>query len=244
MKLFQIFELETSSFCHRTCKSCLRNSHPDRDAVESWFNQKFMPIETIHNLFGQLVEMDFRGDVCLQHYNEPLLDKRISEIARYAKSLNRFNSVFICTSADQVTEESAAELDGAFDHMFVALYMDEEKQKRRSAFLDSVFKKTKLIYTHGTHIPTHFSPLFDVNTLAKDHRDRPCTLPQQRLIINHMGDCLLCCDDMVNNFDLGNIRDYSLHELWFNEKHQQIIRDLEVAGGRKKHPYCANCPRP
>ena len=136
------------------------------------------------------------------------------------------------------------ELDGAFDVMVVALYMDEEAQKRRTDYLKKLFRKTVLSFTGGAYIPTHHSPLFDLVSLGNAHRHRPCTLPQQRLIINHRGDCLLCCDDLINNFGLGNIRDHTLEELWYGEKHQQIIRALELAGGRNKYPYCASCPRP
>ena len=60
MKMFHMFELEASSYCNRTCMSCLRNSHPERQAVASWFEQKLMPTETIHDLLGQLVRMDFQ----------------------------------------------------------------------------------------------------------------------------------------------------------------------------------------
>ena len=40
----------------------------------------------------------------MQHYNEPLLDPRIAELGRYAKSLGQFKYVFICTNADFINE--------------------------------------------------------------------------------------------------------------------------------------------
>jgi len=242
--LFKLFELETCSYCNRTCPTCLRNSHPDKQAVAPWFEQTFLPTETIHDLLGQLVRMGFQGPVCLQHYNEPLLDPRIAELGRYAKGLKQFHHVFMCTSGDFIDEKRAADLDGAFDELQISLYMNADVARRRTDYLKALFKKTLLSFTGGVHIPTHFSPSFPVLGFADAYRNRPCTLPQKRLIINHRGECLLCCDDLVGNFGLGNIRDHSLEELWFGERHQQIIRDLEVAGGRNKHPYCASCPRP
>ncbi len=244
LKMFPVFELETSSDCNRVCPTCIRNSHPNREVVSTWFTQQLMPMDTIKDLLGQLVDMNFRGHVCLQHYNEPLMDPRIADIGRYAISLRQFSCVFICTNADYINEQNAKEIDGAFDGMFVALYMSDEAQKPREERLSGWFKTTQLWFTKGLHIPTHFSPDFPTEWLAESHLARPCSEPEKRLIINHKGECLLCCDDMVGNFGLGNIRDKTLHELWFGEKHQRMIRDLEAAGGRRLHAYCSNCPRP
>ncbi len=244
IKFFDQFELETSSFCNRTCSTCLRNSIPDRAAVSDWFNQTFLPLDTIHGLFEQLLDMGFDGHVCLQHYNEPLLDPRIIDIGRYVKGLRKFKSVYICTNADYINEGNAAELDGVFDVMNVSLYMDAEMQAIRMKYLNGLFSKTSLYYTQGIHIPTHNSPKFDVVQLSGRYIDHPCYEPPRRLIINHKGECLLCCTDMIGHFGLGNIKDYTLEELWFSDKHQQIIKDLQSAGGRRKYPHCVTCPQP
>lgn len=242
--MFQRFEIETSSTCNRTCPSCLRNSIPNRDLVKNWFTQNLMPLETIYNLFDQLVKMDFKGSVCLQHYNEPLQDPRIVDIARHVKNLNQFQEIFICTNADYIDEELAKQLDGTLDNMRISLYMDDEAQQKRMAFLNKLFSKTKLLYTGGVHSPTHHSPKFDLMELTDRFTDQPCHEPGIRLIINHKGDCLLCCSDLTGNFDLGNIKDHTLYDLWFNEKHQNIIKDLQLAGGRRRFKHCASCPVP
>jgi hypothetical protein len=73
---------------------------------------------------------------------------------------------------------------------------------------------------------------------------KPCSEPQIRVIINHRRQYLLCCDDVIGNFDLGTFPETSIKDFWFGEYHMKILNDLKETGGRLRHPYCATCPRP
>jgi len=106
MKLFETLDLETISTCNRVCPTCIRNSHPDREAVASFFTPNYLPMDVIHEAFEQSIKMGFRGSVILSHYNEPLMDERLPEIAKLAKSYP-FKSVFLNTNGDFITEELA-----------------------------------------------------------------------------------------------------------------------------------------
>jgi len=241
--LFSQLEVETRSTCNRFCPGCIRNSHPDREAVRPWFEGGELPSADLERIFRQALDLGFSGTVCLQHYNEPLQDRRIAEFGRMAKGLG-FSWVFTCTNGDFLTEAVAAELDGAFDQLQIALYLEEPLKARRQEWLTHLFTRTQLWFTGGGHIPTHFSPLFEVEALAEQHRLLPCHEPMKRMIINHRGDMLLCCDDLVGHFNLGNIRDRTLEELWFSPVHQDLVLALQGPGGRLGHPHCASCPRP
>lgn len=242
--LFKQLEIETASLCNRYCTSCIRNSHPDRKAVSSWFEENYLPREIFEQACHQAIDLGFRGPLCLQHYNEPLQDPRIIKLGQFAKTLP-FSQVFICSNADLMSEEMIKVLDGVFDSIQIALYaQNEDQQSKREHKLRAQFKKTQLHFTKGIHIPTHFSPDFDVKKLASAHRNRPCSEPYQRMILNHKGQMLLCCDDVVGNFELGSFPDKSLEELWFGEYHQEILLRLQEQGGRKAFDYCQTCPRP
>src|SRR5215469_4352492 len=192
--LYEQLEIETKASCNRVCEGCIRNSHPDRDAVKPWFNNDAqMETSTFQRLLREAWDMGFRGTVCLQHYNEPLQDPRIGEFGALVKETG-FPYLFTCTNADFMDESRAAELDGIFDELLIALYMSEPTKGRREAWLRTLFKKTKLTFTGGVYIATHFSPIFPVDWLAKRHARNPCSEPLRRLIINHRGDMLMCCD--------------------------------------------------
>lgn len=243
--LFPRLEIETQSTCNRHCNTCLRNSIPDRNSVASWFEVNKLPADTIKRILEQSIELGFKGEVCLSHYNEPLMDERIIDIVKQTKSMG-FSRVFFCSNGDFLTEEIASGLDGALDDIGFTLYMKEPMKSKREVWIRSLFKKTRLdpigIGIEG-HMATHHSPLIDVASVSRKHSGNPCSLPTRRLIINHKGQMLLCCDDLTGNFDLGNIHESTVEELWYSDKHQNYVTELLRPGGRSIHPHCLTCPR-
>lgn len=242
--LFKYIDFETISTCNRTCPTCLRNSHPDRDALKSWFEPHYLPINIIKQALDQCAKIGFTGGVCLSHYNEPLMDKRISTIVEIAKSYGKFYPVFLNTNGDFLTDNLAWNLDRYLDRIIVTLYMDDPIKSERKKWIESLFYNTEVqVITMSEHIPTHFSPKFNVKELAKKHIDHPCSEPQLRVIINHRQQYLLCCDDVIGNFDLGTFPELGIETFWFGKKRQQIMKDLMDIGGRRKYEYCSTCPR-
>jgi radical SAM protein with 4Fe4S-binding SPASM domain len=242
--LFRTLEIETNSYCNRKCPGCLRNSTPNKDATESWFKHNQLPFDTIQKIFNDVLTLGFRGGVCLSHYNEPLADLRIVDIAKLAMSKN-FSSVFMGSNADYLTEELAHNLDGNINEIGFALYMQEPFLSQRAQWIKSLFHKTKVSAVYGDHMITHYSPLCDdVNVIAAKNCNNVCGHPPKRLIINHKGEMLFCCDDLIGHFDLGNVYESTVEELWYSDKHQELVLALRNRGGRSIHPHCTSCPRP
>ena len=242
---FKYLDLETVGNCNRRCVTCIRNSHPDRDKVESFFSGELLPFDVIKEALDQCVELNFSGGVCLSHYNEPLMDDRIADIAALVKSYGKFHPIFLNTNGDFLSDEIAGSLDGLLDHIIVSLYTDKATRAERAEWVTSLFSKTKVeACTMSDHIPTHFSPKFDVIGLANRHRNHTCREANIRVIINHRRQFLLCCDDVIGNFDLGMFPETSIKDYWFGNKHSVISSDLNNVGGRMKYEYCKSCPRP
>lgn len=231
-------DIETSSLCNRRCSTCIRNSNPDRAVVSAWFKQTLMPMETIKAILDQAVSGGFRGGVILSHYNEPLLDPRIADIAILAKSYETF-SVRLVTNGDLLTPELASKLDGVLDGITISLYMPAgPERKKRQAWFKSLFKKTHPFVKTGVHGMVHWHP--DGKPAARIND--PCHRPR-RITINHRGQYLLCCDDMTGHFGLGTFPAVSLTEYWYGRSRARIVARLEKSGGRRAFPYCATCPR-
>jgi radical SAM protein with 4Fe4S-binding SPASM domain len=199
--------------------------------------------------------------VVLSHYNEPLEDPRLASIALMAKSYG-FQRVWAATNMDLMTPERAAELDGKFDQLFVALYptadfpykrlgsllAGPEDAQERAAWLRSLFHRTHLDVRPpeadgGMHIPSHFSPIHPIEELAEKYSTYPCHEPVNRMIVNHRGDMLMCCQDVVGHFELGSVHNQSVKELWYSERHQAYVRALSKPGGRFVHDHCVTCPQ-
>ena len=242
--MFGYIDFETVGACNRHCPTCIRNSHPDRDKIQSWFSGFQLSLNVIKEALDQCKELGFTGGVCLSHYNEPLMDDRIVDIAKLVKSYNQFHPLFLNTNGDFLKPELAERMDGVFDHIIVSPYMDEPIKSLRAEWILSLFSKTRVDIAMAPHIATHFSPSFDVESLSKNHRDRPCREPSIRVVINHRRQYLLCCDDVVGNFDLGHFPDISIKDYWFGEKRVGLSKDLQIRGGRHLYDYCSSCPRP
>ena len=71
----------------------------------------------------------------------------------------------------------------------------------------------------------------------------PCHRPLIRMLLQHDGEMCHCCEDNYGAFKLGNVQKQSLEELWFSERHVQIITEL-IAGRRENYALCRNCPLP
>ena len=244
--LFQRLEIETHSECNRRCVTCLRNSIPDREAVASWFSPNSLHVDDIKRVLEQSQAIGFNGEVCLSHYNEPLMDERIVDIAVMVRSMG-FKQIFLASNADFLTPELAQGLDGVVSYIGFAFYMGEPNLSKRMEWTKSLFRKTRLTLAAGApedqHMVTHFSPIADVIQLGRQHQNNKCVRPLRRMIVNHRGDMLLCCDDLIGHYDLGSIHQSTIEELWYSEKHQHLVRELMNPGGRKVHPHCLNCPR-
>ena len=242
--LFKYIDFETISTCNRFCPTCLRNSHPNREELRTWFVPHLLSIDLIKDALKQCIELGFKGGVCLSHYNEPLMDERLPEIAELAKNYGQFSPVFLNSNGDFLTEQLAKDLDGKLDRIIISLYMKEPLKSERAEWIKTLFHKTHPdIITMSDHIPTHFSPKFPVEELARRYIDNPCREPTIRVIINHRRQFLLCCDDVIGNFDLGTFPETSIKDYWFGEKRQKLENDLAHNGGRRKHEYCSSCPR-
>lgn len=238
LRLFDRLEIETQSTCNRVCPTCLRNSYPDRDAVAGYFEVWQMPAAQVCDLIDQAAALGFRGTLFLSFYNEPLLDPRLAELAHYAQTVGKFE-VSACTNGDRLTAKLAAELDGAFDTLRVALY-DTEHAGERERLLRLWFQRTELTFTDGRHIQRHFTCLPAYAALIAQ---QSCEMEsQQRMCIRHDGEMLLCCEDIQGAWNLGNVAERSLRELWFGEPHASLLQALAQPGGRSG--YCLTCPQP
>lgn len=240
MRLFDELNIETQSTCNRVCPTCLRQSHPDKAALAGRFAVNQMPADLVRSLIDQAVTLGFNRWICLQHFNEPLQDNRIADFGRYARG--KFEGVVIHSNGDLLTPEMAQRLDGAFDVIRIALYGGNKAQ--RAARIVDLFRDTAIDFTDGEHITTHHAPRIELVDKVAEYVDRPCEREaQMRCIIGYNGKMLLCCEDINGIYDLGNANDTPLRDLWFGERHAQILETLSQPGGRRAYAYCATCPR-
>ena len=241
MALFNHLEIETIGSCNRKCGWCMRNTDPDREAVSSHFSGTKLPTKVIKRLVDEAVGHGFDGTVCLSHYNEPLQDSRIAKLGEYVSGLGL--RVSMHSNGDLLTPDLAASLDGAFSVITFACY-DRLTAKERKEMILGLFRHTRISFA-GDVIPTHFSQVFEVGGLVAKNLRSPCYEPDKRMIVNHAGQMLLCCNDMTGRFGLPTVYEgLTVGEMWYTGRRVFLSRRLKEQDGRGVHQHCLQCPRP
>jgi len=241
--IFDTLEIETSSYCNYRCPTCMRQSHVNQKAMAPYFTKSYLDDALITKILNNAIAIGFTGNVCLSHHNEPMLDDRIFDTAKTARELG-FSYVFACTNAAVLSPDIIKQADGVFHGLHVATYNKSiDKQNKIKDELCKAFKKTRLIFVGGNHVTTHYSPKPDLKDCIKSRQQLPCLPIVKRMIINFQGKHLLCCDDYYGRWTLGSICDNTVEELWYSEKHQEMVLKLLQPGGRQCDPFCKICPR-
>lgn len=238
-----VLTIETAGNCNRTCGTCIRNTDPDRERVSSWFGDNLMSMDTIRKIMEDARSMGFRRDLCLSFYNEPTMDPRLPDIVDMATAYP-FRNIFMHSNGDLMTQELAQKLDGKLTWIYFSIYADQPAKQNREQQIKSWFTKTDVRFGTAQHGLTHYGPVADRDSIIAAALDKTCGEPLDRFVINHRGEMSMCCDDMGGNFDLGNVNDNCLYDLWFGERHQRLAKQLQRRGGRRGLKFCESCPRP
>jgi radical SAM protein with 4Fe4S-binding SPASM domain len=254
--LFERLQIESQSNCNRSCWFCPRTY--DRSgkyiAASGDFVLNQMPTKKILDLLDEAQALGFRERVGFHHYSEPLLDKRNIMLAREAK--RRDMKPYLHTNGDALKHNDALckEVREVYGLIVVGLYdyeTTEELEEAKLYWQDRLaganlqFSPIGLSgslsgYSNG--VPKALVPP-DPRMAIPDltYTDAPCHRPLVRMIIQYDGGMAHCVEDINNSFDLGNVYHCSLEELWFSDRHQEIIENLTV-GLRDKYHLCRNCP--
>lgn len=197
-----------------------------------------MPMVVIQRVLTELWEMGYRQVVGFNNYNEPLMDKRLPDIARFARGLG-FQKVRTITNGDLLTPALIRKLDGVVTHITVSCYDNINSLKK----ICGLFQTTRISIASGQHRLSHFIPSGNLQKAIRIQRSQPCHWASRNFIVNHEGDCLLCCEEIVPHFDLGNVYRQRLSDIWHGRHRMNIIRDISRPGGRLKYEHCKTCPR-
>lgn len=254
--LFQRLEIESQSNCNRSCWFCPRTYDRSGDYLDQNGRPVLNHLGTgkILDLLDQGQQLGFCGQVAFHFYSEPLLDKRSPMLAREAKK--RGMQTLLHTNGDVLKQQESLcrEIEDAFDEIVMGLYDYETEAEREETIqfwrrrLSKADVKFSSIGPWGVQkgksmaIPRALVPT-DARMGVPDltFRNAPCHRPLVRMLVRHDGLMVNCCEDIHGDFELGNVYESTLEELWFSEHHLQIVENL-IAGRREHYKLCRNCP--
>lgn len=97
--LFSSVELEVINRCNGECPFCPVNRHEDPRKL------KKMDTELFEKIINELSELDYSGRLALHSNNEPFLDARIIDFARYAHEKLPHAFIYMFTNGTLLTLE-------------------------------------------------------------------------------------------------------------------------------------------
>lgn len=243
------FDLETQSYCNLECPNCIRNSDPTRSRFRDGEPIKEeMPTEKVHDIINQASELGYKGGISFAFFSESVCDPRLVSFVKYARKKGLLP--WVISNGVLLTDELCKQLDGIVDRIGIGLSNTTKVGRGKPLkFWRSRFPKTrKLNVVTGGDNPNkwwnmHFCPQKErLQAGIEENISTPCSFPRKYLIIRYDGEMCICCDDLSHNFNIGNAFEQSIEELWWSEKHIEIVKTLSIAKSRLKYPYCRTCP--
>jgi MoaA/NifB/PqqE/SkfB family radical SAM enzyme len=117
-KCVERVELETHSYCNRSCDYCPNSTHTRRGV-----NQRMAP-EIFSKIIDGLAGVDYHSNLILQSYNEPLADRIIIERLVEARRKLPGAKLQIYSNGDYLTSSYLDELaEAGLDYLRVSIHM-------------------------------------------------------------------------------------------------------------------------
>lgn len=228
--LFEHVEIETASRCNRKCPYC-PNSIYNRGNF-------FMPEPLFQHIIKQLAALHFSGILRPHFYNEPLLDKRLPQLVRFAKTHLPACRIHLFTNGDYLTKPLLNELLAAgVDEVFVTGHEGKlgshiKQLARQHAYKNilhtSVISKTQPLFNRGGLVQ-----------VKKTITAPTCQLAAKYLVIDYRGNVVLCCNDYLSSQAFGNLAKERIIDIWRKPNYARIRR--ETKRGIYRLDICRRC---
>jgi radical SAM protein with 4Fe4S-binding SPASM domain len=235
--IFSQVLIETRTDCNNHCSFCPQSFFKRKKEIMKW--------ETFTKIIDSLAEIGFAGRIALLVSNEPLLEKRLVRMIKYARRKSARFFVDITTNGLLLNVEKVDELLSAgIDNINIndyRSYREANKEKISShliAVIEAFKNNPKISYNarsskeilpnYAGTIPQSFSP----------EKFGFCNFPFRKLVFSVHGNMLLCCNDFQEKTNFGNIAQNSILSMW-NDKEMNKIRESLLDG--KRIELCAKC---
>jgi len=224
--------IETSQHCNRRCGYCPVSIAPK--PVQNISRDVFAAI------IDQLRDLGFDGILKYHFFNEPLLNKDLEKLIAYARSeLPRARSI-VYTNGDALTESRAVSLFRAGAQQLI---VTNHGGRPSTEFILKARRRVrwpwaKLVFRHITPATFLFSRGGLVHVALK-RQFSFCAYPAYEIVIDILGNVILCCNDYHGSQRFGNILDVPLIQIW--ESSRMVTLRAELLRGTFKLDLCQKC---
>ena len=207
-KLFDVVLIETRNVCTRDCWFCKFGQERQDEATVQ------MDWETVDRIVGNLKALDYHVRISWFWINEPLLEKRMSDILKLTKRKCPHAFVSLITNGDLLNESLYRNLrNSGLDSLGVSVYDDKifNKIERmpndgRLVMIDMRKPPPGRLENRAAHVKQNPEVFEDYR---QQFMHKSCERPFKMLTINPKGQVVLCCADMYSDVVMGDVHEQS-----------------------------------
>ena len=235
--MFQQVLIETRTDCNNHCPFCPHAFNKKPLGIMTW--------ECYTAIIDQLVSVGYNGRVALMLSNEPLLEDRLEDMIKYAKTKSQRLFLDITTNGRLLTVEIMDRLFSiGLDNININDYRGD-----RDTYPDKWSPSVEEVYkAYGNNPKVYFKkrrldeelPNYAGNIPQEFEKEGLgfCNYPFRKLTIAFNGDILLCCDDFMYDTCFGNVMRDSLTDCWnaqlYDEYRMALLENNRIG-------LCARC---
>lgn len=270
VKLPQFVEVETHSFCNRSCSWC-PNGWSDRSRKKDYISNDIWKL-----ILRELHEVHYSGWFAFHNFNEPLTDPTIFDKIEEVRKKLSFAKLHLFTNGDLLTNEVLNRLSRlGVNKIRITLYPSSNKildEPEKERIIDFVSRLELSLDTLALHSKRHLNGYLNYRTtqlhfiaprIEKHYRTRagsvslpeisthkkrklPCHLPYRTASIDYLGNLKLCSeiynteDKFHSNYVIGNVADEGFLNLWFSERMNEF-RKLTADANFDNLIGCQSC---
>lgn len=229
--------IETRTDCNNRCSFCPQSHYRKSLGEMSW--------DCFVTVISQLEDMKFAGRIAFFLSNEPLLDKRLLQMIRYAREHVARAFLDITTNGKLLTVSVVDDLlSSGIDNITINDYRSD-----RDVSSDSMSQNLKEVMDVFRFNPkVCYKPRRTDEQLPNyagiieqqlgDTEYGFCNYPFRKLTIAYNGDVLLCCNDFSYKTKFGNVLTDSLVSAWNSSEYNDIRLSLLQD---KRINLCSKC---
>jgi|SRR6056300_863806 len=222
-------EISLTDLCNRKCSFCPQVF----SEFQNLYENKFIKFETLINIKKELDKFDTKPLISLAGFGEPLLYKKIIDVIELFKDYE----IIIFTNVDN--KNKLLKIDKKNVFVFANLY-DEEKEEEYLHILKKLNHSKYYIVKHWLANKDRYQNRNKIfNDLGKEEdKVLPCQQPYTNVMIDHLGNVILCCNDWYRSNIFGNVNENSLFEILSGD-YAKIAND--ILKNRMNYEFCNGC---
>jgi radical SAM protein with 4Fe4S-binding SPASM domain len=240
-------EISESGMCNRTCSFCPRSdpNYPHKN--------EFISSELHKKLCDELATVNYKGLIIYSGFVEPMLDKNIYNLVRYAKKTLPNSRIEMISNGDVLNESRLSKLyESGLDRLQISLYDGEEQHAAYTKLGKKLKLKNDRYVLRARYLPEEKNFGITLSNRGgmlenaeykiapvKKKLNKKCFYPSYKFFLDYNGDVLMCSHDWGKKNILGNLKKEKFIDIWLSQKTKEARKKLNI-GDRSLSP-CNVC---